>query len=68
MSPDEFRSSDYIKQIRKDFLDGKKPDNCKNCWIVESRGQKSTRSYFTNRKTWGDILDIKFDENNLSLD
>jgi sulfatase maturation enzyme AslB (radical SAM superfamily) len=63
MSPDEFRSSDYIKQIRKDFLDGKKPDNCKNCWIVESRGQKSTRSYFTNRKTWGDILDIKFDEN-----
>jgi MoaA/NifB/PqqE/SkfB family radical SAM enzyme len=63
MSPDEFRNSNYLKKIRKDFLEGKKPDNCQNCWLNESKGQKSIRSYYNNRKTYGDLLDIKFDEN-----
>jgi organic radical activating enzyme len=63
MSPDEFRKSDYVKQIRKDFLDGKKPSNCENCWTAESRGQKSIRSYYTDRDGWADVLDKSFDEN-----
>lgn len=36
-------NSQYFKDIRKDFLDGKWPENCKRCKYVESLGGVSKR-------------------------
>ena len=32
---DDFWNSDYIKNVRKQFLNGEKPSSCKNCWNTE---------------------------------
>jgi len=36
-------NSQHMKQMRADFLDGKKPSNCKKCWDEESQGITSKR-------------------------
>jgi organic radical activating enzyme len=36
-------NSNHMKQMRKDFLDGKKPSNCKKCWDEEDTGITSKR-------------------------
>ena len=36
-------NNDYFKKIRKDFLDGKWPENCKRCEYVESLNGNSKR-------------------------
>lgn len=48
MSPEEFRKSDYVKKIKKDFIDGKKPNNCSNCWKAEEKNHISIRQHFLN--------------------
>jgi organic radical activating enzyme len=45
VSPMEFIKSDLVKQLRSDFLANKKPDSCKGCWELESKGLKSIRSF-----------------------
>lgn len=35
--------SDYVQQIRNDFLSGKKPQYCNICWRKEAMGLKSKR-------------------------
>ena len=35
--------SDYMKKLRQEFLDGKKPSTCNKCWSVEQAGGKSKR-------------------------
>lgn len=35
--------SDYMENLRKDFLNGKEPVGCKICWETESIGKKSKR-------------------------
>ena len=36
-------NSNHMKQMRADFLNGKKPSNCKKCWDEESQGITSKR-------------------------
>lgn len=36
-------NNDYFKQVRKDFLKGEWPENCKRCKYVESLGGQSKR-------------------------
>jgi len=43
------RDSEQMKQLRQEFLDGKKPDTCKKCWAVEDSGGKSKREYTLDR-------------------
>jgi len=35
--------SDWMKDFRQQFLDGKKPDACKKCWVEEDSGRRSKR-------------------------
>ena len=39
---DAFRSN-YMKKLRQEFIDGKKPATCQKCWSVEEAGGKSKR-------------------------
>ena len=39
----EMFESDYMKNLRQNFLDGKKPSTCNKCWSVEQAGGKSKR-------------------------
>ena len=39
---DAFKSN-YMKNLRQQFIDGKKPSTCQKCWSVEQAGGKSKR-------------------------
>ena len=43
------RNSEYMNNLRQQFLDGKKPANCQKCWQVEDSGGKSKRNYSVER-------------------
>jgi len=36
-------NSEYMENLRQDFLDGKTPDTCAKCWALESAGGTSKR-------------------------
>lgn len=40
---EEIFHSDYMKDLRQQFLDGKKPANCQKCWDEEAVGRFSKR-------------------------
>lgn len=46
MSPVEFLESKYLADIRKEFLEGGRPENCKSCWKNESQGLQSMRKNY----------------------
>jgi len=48
MSPDEFRNSDYIKNLKKQFLANEKPTGCNGCWKREEQDLISIRSHYKN--------------------
>jgi len=43
------QNSDYMKELRSDFLFGQRPDTCKKCWAVEDAGGTSKRMHTLNR-------------------
>ncbi len=43
-SLEEIWNSPNMKQLRKDFLDDKRPNSCKRCFEVEDSGQSSVRT------------------------
>jgi sulfatase maturation enzyme AslB (radical SAM superfamily) len=43
MTPDEFKHSDFIKDVKKTITDGKIPHDCQSCVKQEQRGVKSVR-------------------------
>ena len=45
----EVRDSEQMQQLRQEFLDGKKPDTCKKCWVVEESGGTSKRKHTLDR-------------------
>lgn len=49
MSPKEYLASDWLKSLKQEFLDGKKPEVCKSCWVKEDQGLKSIRTGFKKR-------------------
>lgn len=38
--------SDYMNNLRKEFLDGKQPEACSTCWRDENNGYKSKRQIY----------------------
>tara|TARA_R110000782_G_scaffold39680_5_gene92033 strand:- start:7585 stop:8793 length:1209 start_codon:yes stop_codon:yes gene_type:complete len=41
--------STAMQTLRQDFLDGKKPDNCRRCWDEEQSGRTSKRMHTLDR-------------------
>ena len=52
----EYLNSEELKELKQDFLDGKKPDKCVRCWQDEDVGIKSKR-----------LLDKEYILNNYSI-
>ena len=46
---DKVHHSDYMQNLRKQFLDGQQPDTCKRCWSNEDSGITSKRQHTLNR-------------------
>ena len=46
---DVFKKHPKIVQLRKDFLDGKKPSSCNSCWTREQQIGESRRKWFTEK-------------------
>lgn len=42
-SLEEIYSSDYMQNLRREFLSGEKPTTCKRCWDEEAAGRASKR-------------------------
>lgn len=55
--------SEYMEQLRNDFLQGNKPDTCKKCWALESAGGYSKRMISNDKFKYTDkklrFLDLK---------
>jgi radical SAM protein with 4Fe4S-binding SPASM domain len=47
-SVDEVYNSNYLKQLRQQFLSGNKPAGCQQCWYKEQHGGKSNRTWTTD--------------------
>ena len=45
----EIRNSDYMKNLRHQFLTGQQPDTCKKCWNEEDSGRTSKRMHTIDR-------------------
>lgn len=43
------QDSDYMQDLRTDFLLGERPETCKKCWAVEDAGGTSKRQHTLNR-------------------
>ena len=43
------QDSDYMRDLRTDFLMGDRPDTCVKCWAVEDAGGTSKRQHTLNR-------------------
>ena len=41
--------SEYMQNLREAFRDGKKPEQCRNCWIEEGAGKKSKRQHMLEK-------------------
>ena len=42
-------NSAYMRKLRQEFLDGKKPQTCRKCWNEERSGRTSKRMHTVNR-------------------
>lgn len=43
------QNSQYMQNLRQEFLDGKKPQTCRKCWNEERAGRTSKRMHTLNR-------------------
>jgi len=62
---DHMNSPEAVK-LRKDLHEGKKPDGCRHCWDLESRGELSLRHHFNTSFDYEEIVK-KTNENNFLL-
>ena len=46
---DSIQNSEYMYQLRQEFLDGQRPATCRKCWAVEDAGATSKRQHTLNR-------------------
>jgi len=49
MSPEEFRNSDYLRELKKQFLAKEKPAGCNGCWQREDQKLISIRNHYLDR-------------------
>ena len=45
----DVQQSQYMNQLRQDFLDGKRPATCRKCWAEEDSGRTSKRMHTLDR-------------------
>jgi MoaA/NifB/PqqE/SkfB family radical SAM enzyme len=45
----DIQNSDYMRDLRTDFLFGHRPETCRKCWAVEAAGGTSKRQHTLNR-------------------
>lgn len=45
----DIQNSDYLRQLRQQFLDGQKPQTCRKCWNEERAGRTSKRMHTLDR-------------------
>jgi len=57
---EDIYTSQYMKSLREEFRQGKRPSQCVNCWDKEEVGIKSKRQMFNERVN---ILGLPFDPN-----
>jgi len=50
-------NSEYMENLREQFLNGKKPTTCKKCWALEASGGESKR--LISNKKFGQNIDNK---------
>lgn len=62
---EEIYHSDYMRDLRQEFLDGKKPATCQRCWDEEAAGRTSKR--MNSRVRLKEYYD-QIDWNNLNPD
>jgi MoaA/NifB/PqqE/SkfB family radical SAM enzyme len=43
-SPSDYLQSEFLKNLKKDLLEGKSPDSCSDCWRLEDQGYPSIRT------------------------
>ena len=48
-NPQEYLKSGVLKELKKEFLKGNRPDSCYSCWSAESAGARSVRQSQTTR-------------------
>jgi len=54
-------NSKTMRDLRRSFRRGEKPDGCRNCWREEDAGKKSKREYMLEKFKH---LDVKYKDNN----
>lgn len=65
-SPKEAWNSELAKRVRKEMLDGKKPELCKTCWKKESLGGSSKR--IASNKIFSSSMNLKLATDTTSED
>jgi MoaA/NifB/PqqE/SkfB family radical SAM enzyme len=45
----DIQNSEYMRELRTDFLMGQEPDTCRKCWAVEDAGGTSKRMHTLDR-------------------
>ena len=45
----QVQNSQHMKQLRQDFINGKRPQTCRKCWNEERSGRTSKRMHTLNR-------------------
>lgn len=45
----DIQNSDYMQELRSEFLFGNRPDTCRKCWAVEDAGGTSKRMHTLDR-------------------
>ena len=46
---EKIHNSQYMQNLRKEFVDGEKPETCRKCWNEERSGRTSKRMHTLNR-------------------
>lgn len=49
ISFDEIRNTQYMKQLRQEFLQEQQPETCRRCWAEEDAGRTSKRMHTLDR-------------------
>jgi hypothetical protein len=55
LTPLEYLNSEHIVNLKKQLIEGKKPDACSTCWQFESNSLLSLRQYLNNHLTAGNF-------------
>ena len=55
---EEMYNSEHAKSVRKDFIEGKKPKQCHECWLQEDTGQAAKNRITSNSHGYNTIDEL----------